>query len=156
MSEKVSTGSGLYEAIKLATWAHAGQIDRDGKLHIEHALRVLGRLAAAGFPEEILMAGVLHDVVEDTVVTAGALESKFGLVVASIVEAVTIRPNEVYVDFVKRSTLKASSRAVKRADVADNLARSAGIPKLASLEKRYLKAAKILGGLELLPPEEEV
>ncbi len=145
---------GLYEAIRLATWAHAGQIDRDGKPHIEHSLRVMSALAVAGFPEEIVMAGVLHDVVEDTVVTSGALESKFGLVVASIVEAVTRRSSEVYVEFVKRAAIKESSRAVKRADVADNLARSVLDENLVGLERRYLKAAKILGGLELFPLEE--
>ena len=52
-------------ALRIATAAHAGQLDRDGYPAILHPLTV----GLMGHTDEEKMAGFLHDVVEDTSVT---------------------------------------------------------------------------------------
>ena len=49
-------------ALRIATTAHAGQLDRDGNPVILHPLTV----GLMGHTDEEKMAGFLHDVVEDT------------------------------------------------------------------------------------------
>src|SRR4051794_282452 len=52
----------IFDAIKIATIAHDGQMDKSGIPYIAHPLRVMAR-----FENPILqMIAVLHDVIEDT------------------------------------------------------------------------------------------
>jgi (p)ppGpp synthase/HD superfamily hydrolase len=62
----------LVEAIGLATDAHAGTIDKAGRPYIEHPLRVMD---AMGTDVERMIA-VLHDVLEDTLVTVDELHTR--------------------------------------------------------------------------------
>lgn len=55
----------LYQAIKIAKQAHKGQKDKAGKPYMKHPVFVMEHLQT----EEEKMAGVLHDVVEDSSVT---------------------------------------------------------------------------------------
>ncbi len=67
------------EALQLATVAHNGQTRKNStEPYIEHPKRVAATLQKAGFREEVVMAGLLHDVVED-------IREKFGADVADIV-----------------------------------------------------------------------
>lgn len=54
-----------------------------------HAREVSGILRAAGCPEPVQVAGLLHDVVEDTPWTVEDVAARFGLEVAGWVEALT-------------------------------------------------------------------
>ncbi len=56
----------LERAIQIATIAHEGEFRRDETPYVEHPLRVMGALAAAGFPEEVQSVGVMHDVFENS------------------------------------------------------------------------------------------
>jgi len=68
-----------------------------------------------------VIAGWLHDVVEDTFVTLEALRS-YGAseVTLSAVDAVTRRPDETYLDMVRRAAADEGGRAVKLADNKHN------------------------------------
>jgi (p)ppGpp synthase/HD superfamily hydrolase len=55
----------------------------------EHARRVASVLHEAGCGEPVEVAGLLHDVVEDTAWTVGDLEQRFGSTVGALVAAVT-------------------------------------------------------------------
>lgn len=97
------------------------------------------------------MAGLLHDALEDTTVTAEELRGR-GCPEAVIraVEAVTRRPGEPYLDMVVRATLDPLGRLVKLADNAHNAAES----RLGELEaetagrlrRKYAEARRILLG----------
>jgi (p)ppGpp synthase/HD superfamily hydrolase len=50
----------------LAYWLHRNQTDKSGKAYIKHPYRVANRLAVAGHSAEVVAAGYLHDVTEDT------------------------------------------------------------------------------------------
>lgn len=69
---------------------HAGQIRKgDGRPFITHPTAVARILQRHGMPAEVVAAGLLHDVLEDTPTTAAELERRFGAEVARMVEEVT-------------------------------------------------------------------
>jgi len=107
----------LEKAILIATQAHAGQVDKGGNPYSLHPLRIMLRMNT----EETMIAAVLHDVLEDTNVTAEAL-LQAGLsreVVAGVV-ALTRREGETYKDFIKRTKQDPIAKLVKLADLEDN------------------------------------
>ena len=58
-----------------------------------HPVEVACLLHEAGYPDEVVAAGVLHDVLEDTEVTRADLERRFGERVADLVAAVSEDPS---------------------------------------------------------------
>jgi (p)ppGpp synthase/HD superfamily hydrolase len=80
-------------ALAFADQRHAGQTrDLDGLPFVTHPLEVACLLHDAGYQDEVVAAGVLHDVLEDTDAERSDLESRFGSRVAELVEAVTDDP----------------------------------------------------------------
>lgn len=88
------------QALEVARQAHAGQTrtGSGGRPYIEHPVAVAERLAETGYPEEVLIAGLLHDVVEDSALTVDDIRERFGGHVAELVgvltEDVSIEPYE--------------------------------------------------------------
>lgn len=108
----------LERAIELAARAHAGQVDKAGAPYILHPLRLM---LAVGTPEQRL-AAVLHDIVEDTPVTFDDLLAEgFAPDVVDAVRALTKLPGEDRLDAARRAAANPIARAVKLADVADNM-----------------------------------
>ncbi len=72
-----------------ATLAHSGQIRKSepDKPMIIHPIAVAQILASYGYDDEIIAAGYLHDVVEDTKYTIADIELNFGKRIASLVES---------------------------------------------------------------------
>jgi GTP pyrophosphokinase len=79
----------LEHAIDFATKAHEGQQRKSGEPYIIHPLAVAYTLADWGMDIDTVLAGVLHDTVEDTDVTLENIEAKFGRDVAFLVDGVT-------------------------------------------------------------------
>jgi len=77
---------GVYE---LADAAHQGQQRASGESYIEHPLAVARILADMEMDRATIAAALLHDVVEDTVVTSEEVNEKFGPEIAQLVEGVT-------------------------------------------------------------------
>lgn len=76
----------LDTAIELAARAHRGQLRKGTDVpYIAHPFGVGLILARAGYDEEVIIAGILHDTVEDTDVTLERVEETFGARVAAIV-----------------------------------------------------------------------
>lgn len=76
-------------AIDFATQAHEGQKRKSGEPYIIHPLAVMSILREWGMDEDTVIAGVLHDTVEDTGVTLDEIKEKFGETVAFLVDGVT-------------------------------------------------------------------
>ncbi len=76
-------------AYEYARAAHGEQRRKDGSLYITHPLATAKIIAEMGLDEESIMAGLLHDVIEDTGVTHEEVAKRFGSDVAEIVEGVT-------------------------------------------------------------------
>ncbi|QTR04934.1 phosphohydrolase, partial [Saccharothrix algeriensis] len=105
------------DAVGIARAAHAGQVDKSGRPYLGHPLRVMGRVSG----EHARMAAVLHDVVEDTAVTAAdLLAAGCPAPVVDTVVALSHRPGEPQEDYLRRVAADPVAVAVKRADIADN------------------------------------
>jgi len=74
-----------FEAIK----AHEGQLRRTGEPYVTHPIAVADIAADLGLDEVTITAALLHDAVEDTVITNEWLAKEFGPQVAAVVDGVT-------------------------------------------------------------------
>jgi len=82
--------SPVRKALESARGWHAGQQrESDGGAFLEHPLEVARLLRDAGCSDTVIAAGMLHDVLEHTEVTAKELEGRFGAVIADLVVSVT-------------------------------------------------------------------
>ncbi|MBO2518127.1 HD domain-containing protein [Limnochorda sp.] len=78
------------EAVRFALQAHGNQYRKGSPApFVTHPVAVAGILAQYGCSEAVVLAAVLHDVLEDTPVTAEELEARFGPRVTALVQAVT-------------------------------------------------------------------
>lgn len=79
----------LDHAIDFAIKAHAGQKRMSGESFVSHPIAVANTLVEWGMDIDSVLAGVLHDTVEDTDATLEQIESLFGHDVAFLVDGVT-------------------------------------------------------------------
>jgi hypothetical protein len=109
----------LDRAKAIATSAHEGQVDKAGKPYIEHPMRVMNM----GKTVEEKIAGVLHDVVEDSDWTFEMLE-KEGIPkdVMDALRCVTkLSEDEDYDHFIERVKTNPLAVKVKLNDLKDNM-----------------------------------
>jgi GTP diphosphokinase / guanosine-3',5'-bis(diphosphate) 3'-diphosphatase len=79
----------LIKAYKFAKKAHEGQKRRSGEDYIEHSLHTAFNLAQIRADQSTIVAGILHDVPEDTEYTVEEIKEIFGEEVAKLVEGIT-------------------------------------------------------------------
>jgi RelA/SpoT family (p)ppGpp synthetase len=79
----------IRRAYELAASAHAGQMRSTGDPYITHCLAVTSILADLYLDEDSIVAGLLHDVPEDTSVPLETIREQFGDEVAKRVDGVT-------------------------------------------------------------------
>jgi (p)ppGpp synthase/HD superfamily hydrolase len=104
-------------ALQIAAKAHAGQKDKEGQPYILHPIRAM--MLVEG--EDARIVAVLHDVIEDTAVTADDLRrAGFNEQIVTAVLCVTHQKGEPYADYVVRCKGNEVARRVKLADLADN------------------------------------
>lgn len=90
-------GNGNEDSVKTTVWSaydyalhhHEGQKRSSGKPYFEHCLAVGQILATWGMDHNTVIAGLLHDIIEDTEVTYQDLEKHFSKDIAELVEGVT-------------------------------------------------------------------
>ena len=92
-------------AYDVAEEMHRGQLRKSGEPYLIHPMAVAEILADLGMDEETIVAGLLHDVVEDTPYTKEELARDFGSEVCLLVDGVT-----------KLGSLKAESKEAKQVE----------------------------------------
>lgn len=118
MKTQQEQNSLLERAIGIALMAHAGLMDKHGKAYILHALRV----GVGGRTIEEQVAGILHDVVEDTRITFETLRG-IGIPedILDVLDHLTKRDEEDYEEYIERTMLHPVARRVKLRDLEDNM-----------------------------------
>jgi GTP pyrophosphokinase len=79
----------IRDAYEFAMEAHAGQQRASGEHFVNHTLEVATILGGLRLDTDTVVAGLLHDTVEDTAVTLTELRDRFGTSVAALVDGVT-------------------------------------------------------------------
>ena len=79
----------IEKAFNIANNAHTGQVRKSGEPYIIHPLCVGIILADLELDKETIVAGLLHDVVEDTVMTSEQIREEFSAEVELLVDGVT-------------------------------------------------------------------
>lgn len=124
----------LERALRWAARGHDGQLRRGSPVpYVAHPMAVAMILDRAGFPEDVVVAGLLHDLVEDAGVAIEEVRARFGEVVAATVAGCTEIKRDAlgaerpwadrkrdHVEALKTATV--ATRAVVLADKLHNLA----------------------------------
>ncbi|MFA6272232.1 MAG: RelA/SpoT family protein [Patescibacteria group bacterium] len=76
-------------AYDYAKEAHKGQKRRSGEDYIQHPLHTASNLVDMGLDEKIIIAGLLHDIPEDTDLTIEDIRKEFGKDIATLVAGIT-------------------------------------------------------------------
>lgn len=92
-------------AYKISDDAHQGQFRLSGEPYVVHPLQVGYILYELGLDEKVISAGLLHDVIEDTVYSRSDMVRDFGTEITQLVEGVT-----------KISEIKSQSRETEAAE----------------------------------------
>lgn len=79
----------IMRAYKVAVEAHEGQKRASGEPYINHCVAVASILAELRVPPEVVAAGLLHDVVEDSEISLQEIQRDFGNEIAKMVDGVT-------------------------------------------------------------------
>jgi (p)ppGpp synthase/HD superfamily hydrolase len=143
--------------------AFDGVLDKGGKPYIQHC-EIIGitsyldayheyifykDLEKAEYEAiEIGIAGYLHDIVEDTCIGIDVIELLFGAKIARLVDLVTKKESESYMQFIDRVKTCPKATIIKRCDIRHNM----DLTRLETITdadltriKKYEKALKRLG-----------
>ena len=104
------------KAYRIAYDSHEGQMRKSGEPYIIHPLSVAIILAELELDKETIAAGLLHDVLEDTVMTEKEMEEQFGKEVVLLVDGVTKLKNLNFTDSIKASKDKNADRLEMQAE----------------------------------------
>lgn len=149
----------IESAIIIATKAHRGQVDKGGHPYILHPLRVMLGLAPPTLirlgpyqQTDLMLAAVLHDVVEDSDWSLeDLLRARLSLPALEAVDHLTRRKaeEESYSAYIERLILNPMARIVKAGDLSDNLSLTRLTPggiknNVSLLEREYRALLKVM------------
>lgn len=77
------------KALQFATEKHSGQKRRGGEDYVQHCIRVSLTVSWLTSKEEVIIAALLHDTLEDTNTSYDELEAQFGSEVARLVRSLS-------------------------------------------------------------------
>jgi (p)ppGpp synthase/HD superfamily hydrolase len=152
-SELESDTQRVLRAIRYAALKHRNQTLSDGLTpYVSHVFRVtyILRDLFGVDDHEVIVAAILHDVIEDTGTAADEIAQLFGQTIATYLEALTKNealPKKLRDREYDEKLFNASEivQIAKLADIYDNLSARIGTPKLAST---LANARRILAGFE--------
>lgn len=132
------------EAVLFTMRKHANQTRRDGTPYIAHPLRVAESLRSIGGIQDmdVILAGLMHDLIEDTDCEWATIARRFGEPVANLVAVLSgdmrlpkVERRQEVVDRIRNASDDA--KAVRLADRLDNLSDMQGFSE--SRRKEYIR-----------------
>ncbi len=152
----------LLRAAEFAAHAHRTQRDKGelGGPYVNHLIEVARLLAEAGAPHPVVLAGLLHDTVEDTDVTEAELADRFGAEVAALVAEVTDdkslpKAERKALQVAKAPHKSPGGKMIKLADKTSNLRRLIRTPPdwpVARKHEYFAWAASVAAGCRGVSP----
>jgi len=110
------------EALDVAIIAHQGQTRKIGNVpYLFHVMDTAVILHNYGFEEKVVIAGLLHDVVEKSKITSGDLKKQFGESVSEIVDECTATKGTSWKDKKERYLRKIKNNSAKAVICADKI-----------------------------------
>ncbi|MBP1968525.1 (p)ppGpp synthase/HD superfamily hydrolase [Virgibacillus natechei] len=112
------------QAKKFAEMAHAGQTRKNSDTpYVTHPIRVAERLEKNAYSTELICAGYLHDVVEDTLYEIEDIEREFGDRVAALVATHTEDKSKSWQERKQHTidTIRYAEKEIKYLIIADKL-----------------------------------
>ncbi len=128
----------IEQCIAYATKKHANQTRKEGTPYIEHPLWVMHYLREKGFDETYQVAGLFHDLLEDTDATEAEILELSNQVVLQAVKLVTKEAGYQPKEYLQRIMSDSIAKEVKIADRVHNLS-SIQLPEMKEFCKRYLQ-----------------
>ena len=132
------------KALAFAAEKHGGQVRRDGTPYILHPIRVSKLLLDAGYDVNYQIAGLFHDLLEDTDATEEEI-SAYGEDVLEAVVLVSKNKCDDMDQYVDRILMNHMAAAVKNCDRIDNLC-DARYPRDRKFQEKYLEDSKKYAG----------
>jgi (p)ppGpp synthase/HD superfamily hydrolase len=139
-------------ALEFALERHAGQLRGECAPFVQHPLEVALLLSLAGYEDDVVASGVLHDVLENTDTDGVELKERFGQTVAALVHAVS-EDDSITHDRARKSALRGqvarSSTNAAAIFAADKVSKvrelrsrlSCGLPAEADLKLDHYRAS---------------
>ncbi len=130
----------IEKAIEYATAKHEGQLRKNGSPYIKHPIAVMDALKQKGYDTDYQLAGLFHDLLEDTDATE---EEILALTNEKVLEAVKLVtksedvPEEAYIEKILKNPI---AKAVKSEDRIHNL--NEAMNGDSEFVKRYLEDTK--------------
>lgn len=141
---------------EFAEFKHRNQLREDGKPYFTHLEGVVDniirykhtlpyKLQPKVIFDDIVAAGYLHDIIEDTDTTLESLKEKFSPYTCKLVDILTRRPTETYYDFILRIRRSDyAARYIKCCDIMHNMSDADEQEKMGSRYAKYQMALYIL------------
>lgn len=130
----------LEKAIEFMKEKHGDQKRKQGTPYYTHPLAVANLLKEKGFPIEYQIAGLFHDLLEDTDATVEEIIKLSNEDVAEAVRLVTKTEGYVMSEYVGNIKLNEMARMVKLADRIHNLSESPNASR--EFQAKYIKETK--------------
>jgi (p)ppGpp synthase/HD superfamily hydrolase len=130
----------ITKSYEVADRQHHGQRRKSGDPYITHPVAVAMIVAGLGGDDQMVCAALLHDVIEDTACTLGALRSELGTEITELVDATTAldaSDGDQLAAFAARGHLPADRRAlmIKLADRLHNMRTLSYLPRAKQVRK---------------------
>lgn len=109
------------KALEFATLKHSGQYRKGGLPYITHPIAVSEMMKEQGFGIDYRIAGLFHDLLEDTDATEAELQALSNAEVAEAVKLLTKQPGYVMAEYIQGIKQNEMAFAVKAADRLHNL-----------------------------------
>lgn len=108
----------IEKSLQIALQAHTGQTDKAGQAYVLHPLRIMAKMHT----EEEMSVALLHDVIEDSDISAASLlDSGIPIAIVDAVECLTKLDGENYAQFIQRVLTNRLAVKIKMADIEDNI-----------------------------------
>jgi len=108
----------IEKSLEIALKAYAGQTDKAGKTYILHPLRLMSKMDT----DEEMSVALLHDVIEDSDITADdLLADGIPSTVVTAVQCLTKNKGENYEAFIIRVLENKLATKIKKVDIEDNI-----------------------------------